>query len=235
MSHEILKYNECNYYSEPVFPIISCKFAGISIDIQAGNFAAIDEVSILRFIILNSNPKIVEVNLLLYQWASKNNLLAKNWQARELKSFHFTSLLIFFCIQKNYLPVIYSCIDQTLFEGHGIVMLKESQALDQCLKCQQIPEDIDPKIIFEEFILYMENFNPEDKIDLLEGNVTKRIDKYDKDPYYSMFNFVTKMNMSHLFLNAKKHRESIQVVKKMQVAFGMEANKIRKLRERHAI
>lgn len=37
-----------DYLTKPVFPIISFNFAGIDIDIQSGNFTAIDEVSILR-------------------------------------------------------------------------------------------------------------------------------------------------------------------------------------------
>lgn len=133
-------------------------------------------------------------------------------------------------MEKNYLPVLLNCIDQKLFSGNGIVMLSEAEAENQCQNCQKLP-DTQPAAekLFREFIIFMSKYNPLNKLDLLEGNLESRYDPYDKMAYYSVLNFVSRYEMSSMFMtgNPEKVLQSEKEARALELAFQKEAARIR--------
>ena len=201
---------EYNYLPDPTFPLVKFNFCQIPIDIQAGNFTALDEVSITRYLILKYNQNFISLNNYLIIWAKHNDLLARDWSSRKFKSFHFTSLLFFYCVKEGYFASIFECIDQELFIGQGIVMLSENstdKAFEKLQPLKIIPScPAEQQKILKNFINFMADFNYYDKIDLLENTIEKRFDDYDDSALYSMTNFVSKYEMSGMFLSGKKSK-----------------------------
>jgi len=210
---DLLLLNEYQFIDAARVPIITFTFGDIPVDIQCDNFIVLDEVAIQRYLLMGANPILKDINMELVHWARTHNLVGAGGLDSQLKPFHFTSLLLFYCMQRNYIPTVSEIICPRKYEDQGNVVLDRARADAAIKQCYRI-ESIDS--LLSELAEYLEDHDFRSSINLFDGTVLPPGSQGIGLAIYSMKNMVTNSEMTSLFTNRdgkNSHAHAVNIKK----------------------